>query len=453
MEAVNWTSYDEERVKEAAESVIKYIDPVMLHFIENCVSCAACEPACPYYAVGEEYGPVNKAENFRKLVRSQVAILPRLFPWLFHAGIPKTSEELNKWAEMAYRCTNCGLCYVTCPFGIHSGEMIKAVRSFLTKTGRVPTILKAMIDMEISGMYAKIEGFQKLWSSVLEKAKEAAGGELPLDKKGAKYLYLPSLAEAMITPEAIVASAKILSTMGLDWTMPSDPMSIRAPVGALAGDGAATEIIVKKIYKYIKEIGPEYVVLSDGGYPYTTFRFDLPHIVGEKPSFKVIHFVELILEAEKKGLVKIKKGDERITWHSPCKMGRFAGLIEEPAEVLSQASTNFKKLASHGLFNKCCGGGNSIACIVLPTMEFIGKLTGMQMQISKEELEFLKKLEHDMHIAGKAKIDEIRETGAKIVATACVGCIHTIRMNAQVYGLDVEVKNIVEVLADKIEKI
>ncbi len=252
MEAVNWTSYDEERVKEAAESVIKYIDPVMLHFIENCVSCAACEPACPYYAVGEEYGPVNKAENLRKLVRSQVAILPGLFPWLFHAGIPKTSEELNKWAEMAYRCTNCGLCYVTCPFGIHSGEMIKAVRSFLTKTGRVPTILKAMIDMEISGMYAKIEGFQKLWSSVLEKAKEAAGGELPLDKKGAKYLYLPSLAEAMITPEAIVASAKILSTMGLDWTMPSDPMSIRAPVGALAGDGTAAEIIVKKIYKIHK---------------------------------------------------------------------------------------------------------------------------------------------------------------------------------------------------------
>ncbi len=452
MVEVDWVSYDPGRVKAAAESIASHMDPVMVHFIENCVSCAACETACPYYAVGEEYGPVNKAENLRKLTRSQLSILPKIFPWLFHAGVPRSAEELNKWAEMAYRCTNCGLCYVTCPFGIHSGEMIKLVRGFLTKTGRVPTALKAMIDLEVSTAYNQVEGFKKLWSEVLEKAKEAAGGELPLDKKGAKYLYITSLAEAMISPEAIVSAVKILSTMGVDWTMPSDPLSIRAPVGALAGDGEAAAETIKRIYNYIKEIGPEYVVLSDGGYPYTSFRFDLPKIVGEKPPFKVIHFVELVLEAAKRGEIKFKKGDEKVTWHSPCKMGRFAGLIEEPAEVLSMASSNFRKLASHGLFNKCCGGGNAIACVVLPTLNFLGKLTGMNMKISKEEMEFLKNLEHDMHIAGKAKIDEIKESGADVVATACVGCIHTIRMNARVYGLDVAVKNIVEVLADKIEK-
>ncbi len=452
MNGVNWETYDEALVKEAAKSVVGHIDPVMMHYIENCVSCAACETACPYYAVGEEYGPVNKAENLRKLVRSEVAILPRIFPWLFHSHVPKDAEELNKWAEMAYRCTNCGLCYVTCPFGIHSGEMIKLVRGFLTKTGRVPTVLKAMIDMEVSGTYSGIKGFMDLWQSVLKEAEKAIGKELPLDKKGAEYVYLPSLAEAMITPEAIVSSIKILDKLGLNWTMPSDPMSIRAPVGALAGDGEAAAAVVKRIYNYLKEIGPRYVVMSDGGYPYTTYRFDLPRIVGEKPPFKVVHFVELILELVEAGKAKIIQGDEEVTWHSPCKMGRFAGLIEEPAKLLSMASKNFRKLESHGLFSRCCGGGNSIACIVLPTMQFLGKLTGTTMQVSDEEMNFLKKLEHDMYIASKGKIDEIRKSKAKIVASACVGCIHTIRLSSRVHGLDVSVVNIVEVLADKIEK-
>ncbi len=443
-----WKKFNKEVVNKAAKATLKYLDPVMLHFFENCVSCAVCETACPYYAVGEEYSPVNKAETLRKIYRTEVNILPKIFPWLFNAGLPKNTEELNRWSELAYRCTNCGLCYVTCPFGIHSGEMIKVIRGFLYKTGRVPSILKAMIDMETSGMFLKIQGFIDLWNDVLEKAKKE-GGEISFDKEGAEYLYLPSLAEAMIIPESIIATVRVLNKLGIDWTMPKDPLSIRVPVGALAGDGDSASKIVKRIYDYIKKIGPKYLVFSDGGYPYTVFRFDLPGIVGEKPSFKTLHIVELVLEKIDK--LNIERGDDKITWHSPCKMGRFGGLIEEPALLLSKLSSGFRKLKSHGLFSKCCGGGNAIACVTFETMEMIGKLSGMQMQISEEEKSFIDKLERDMFVASKAKIDEIKESGADTVYTACVGCIHTLKMATKRYGLKVNIKHISEIIADRIK--
>lgn len=446
---MSWEQFKKETVKVVAKKTASHLTPVSLHFLENCVGCALCEVNCPFTPVGEEYGPVSKAEPLRHVLRQEINVLPKLFPWLFDGKLPKSKEELDKWVDLAYHCTNCGLCYITCPFGIHSGEMIAQLRGFLAQTGRVPSLLKLMVDAETSGMFLENPGFKQVWDNVMSQVRNVANVEL--DKKGAKYLYLPSLAEAMITPGAVVSTAKILSKLGIDWTMPSKPLSIRAPIGKLAGDHESTKIIAKKIYDYIKNINPEYLVFSDGGYPYTFFRFELPGVVGEKPSFKVLHLVEILVDAINQGKLKVKQTNERITWHSPCRMGRFGGLIEEPAEVLSKVSTNFVKLKSHGLFSKCCGGGNSIACIVPPTQEMMEKLMGMKLEITPTEKSFLDKLYRDMLIAGREKVQEIKESGATVVSTACVGCFHTLGFTTKAHGVNVTLKTLAEVVAENLE--
>ncbi|MGB9709637.1 (Fe-S)-binding protein [Infirmifilum uzonense] len=443
-----WENFNPEEAKVAMGSALKHLDPVMLHFFENCVNCGLCEVNCPYTAAGEEYGPVEKAELLRKLYRAKVQILPRIFPWLFGAGPPKTKEEVDKWVEKAYRCTNCGLCYVTCPFGIHSGEMIKVLRGYLARVGRVPTLLKAMIDAEASNTLLENKGLKEIWSNMLDKLREEG---VEFNKKNAKYLYVTSLAEAMMTPGSVIGAVKLFKKLGIDWTMSDQPLSMRAPIGSLAGDDEATRVVARRIYDYIKDMNPEYIVLSDGGYPYTFFRFDLPRIIGEKPSFKVVHIVELVEEALHEGKIKFKTTSESVTWHSPCKMGRFGGLIEEPVKVLSQVSSGFVKLGSHGIFNKCCGGGSSIACIVPPTQEMMEKILGMSFQLTASEKSFLDKLYKDMLVAGKAKVDEIKETGASTVVTACVGCMHTIGMTTKAYGVNVKLKMLSEFLAENLE--
>lgn len=443
-----WEEFSPEKAKEAVSYTLKHMDPIMLHFFDDCVNCGLCEINCPYTAVGEEYGPVEKAELLRKLYRQQVQLLPKLFPWLFSAGPPKSKEEVEKWVEKAYRCTNCGLCYVTCPFGIHSGEMIKVLRGYLMKIGKIPTLLKTMIDAEVSNTLLENEGLQQIWNNTLKQLKEEG---VEFNKKGAKYLYITSLAEAMMTPGSVIGAARLFRKLGLDWTMPDKPLSMRAPIGSLAGDDEATAVVSRRILEYIKSIGPEYVVLSDGGYPYTFLRFDLPRVVGEKPSFKVVHIVELVEESLKEGKIKFKNTDEKVTWHSPCKMGRFGGLLDEPVLVLNQISTNFTKLPSHGLFNKCCGGGSSIACIVPPTQEMMEKVMGTNFQLTESEKSFLDKLYKDMLVAGKAKVDEIKQTEASTVVTACVGCMHTIGMTTRAYGVNVKLKMLSEFLAEHLE--
>ncbi|UNQ72651.1 (Fe-S)-binding protein [Infirmifilum sp. NZ] len=445
---MSWEEFNAEKVRSAEAYALRHLDSVMLHFFEDCVNCGLCEINCPYTAAGEEYGPVEKAEPLRKIYRRHAQIVPKLFPWLFGAGAPKSKEELDKWVEKAYRCTNCGLCYTTCPFGIHSGEMIKVLRGYLAKSGRIPTLLKLMVDAEASNTLLENAGLRGIWEDAVSKLKEEG---VEFNKKNAKYLYITSLAEVMMTPGSVFGAVKLFKKLNLDWTMPDKPLSMRAPIGSLAGDDEATAIVARRIYDYIREINPEYVVLSDGGYPYTFFRFDLPRIIGEKPTFKVVHVVELVEEALKQGKLKFKKAAGKVTWHSPCKMGRFGGLLEEPVRVLSEASSDFVKLKSHGSFGKCCGGGSSIACIVPPTQQMMEKVMGTSIPISGTEKAFLDKLYKDMLVAGKAKVDEIRESGASVVVTSCVGCMHTLSMTTQAYGVNVKLKMLSEFLSENLE--
>ena len=50
--------------------------------------------------------------------------------------------------------------------------------------------------------------------------------------------------------------------------------------------------------------------------------------------------------------------------------------------------------------------------------------------------------------AGKSKADQIRSTGARIVATPCHNCIDQLLELNREYGLDVKIKTVAEIVAD-----
>ena len=54
-------------------------------------------------------------------------------------------------------------------------------------------------------------------------------------------------------------------------------------------------------------------------------------------------------------------------------------------------------------------------------------------------------------LAGKAKADQIRKTGAKVVVTNCYNCMTQIRELNKAYKLGIEVKSIVELVADSMK--
>jgi Fe-S oxidoreductase len=111
-----------------------------------------------------------------------------------------------------------------------------------------------------------------------------------------------------------------------------------------------------------------------------------------------------------------------MTLHDPCNLVRAGGVIEQQRYLLRNAVVDFVEMTPNRVDNYCCGGGGG--------------------QLSMGEY-------RDRRVAaGRTKADQIRRTGARVVATPCHNCIDQLSELNQVYGLNVEIKTLSEIVAD-----
>ena len=434
----------------AVRTVLPQINPVTLHFLESCVSCGLCTPHCPYIVTGVEYEPVNKAEELRKVVRGRITATGYILRSLAGAKYPESEYDLRRISYMAYRCVNCRNCFSTCPFGIHSGELIKILRGFLNELERSPRILKYLSTIE-QGDLSEVGAIGSVWGDLLEKASKALGKDLPIDREGAELLYLPTLIEVLLIPEAVISTVKILDKVKENWTIPSKPLGFEFATGAFIGDITSERSVLKKVNSYIKGMGVRRVLLTHGGNSYEEMRFLMPSIIGEKVEFEVIHLVEYLDELISAGKVRLESYDEAIvTWHDPCKL-RGSGIKKEARKILKLSSKRYRELPkTQGVFNRCCGGGFGIALLDGDLREIVGKVTGESFEPKDWEEDFIRDLMKDYGRVVKEKVDEISQVKAEVVVTACPTCIYSINKGARALGKEFRSVHIAHYLVDKL---
>ncbi len=454
-ERVKWSGFDKARLESAVARFTRAIDVVRLHYLENCVGCAECADVCPYYAAGEIYSPVNKAELARKIYRKRMTFAGLVLGPLVGAWMPKSEQDLDKIAEAVYRCTNCGHCYFACPFGIDSGSLVQGLLKIVaTYSGRAPTIIDFFAELERQEAYREIKPFMDMWYGVLNEAEKAVGKRLPYDKKGADVLLLPVMTDAMFYPGGVVGAIKTLEAAGVDYTLPSEPWAFRPPIGVVVGRMDVARDVYTKLISRIEQLQPKRVVLLDGGFPYPWLRWEASKLLGRRLSFQVLHFVELVDELIQAGKLPYEKSSEPVTWHDPCQLGRRGGVTVEPYRVMSALSTGFRPLKHRGANSYCCGGGGGIGCLTVEMIKMMAGMLGLRLEDlvdGEKELKFIEETEKAWAKAVKRKIDEIRESGAKVVVTACPVCIHSIAGGAKLYGLEIEVKHIAEYVGEHVK--
>lgn len=113
-------------------------------------------------------------------------------------------------------------------------------------------------------------------------------------------------------------------------------------------------------------------------------------------SFQVRHFCEVVAERVESLDLRFPR-QVKVTYHDPCQLVRYMGLVEEPRRIL-RAIKGIEFLEpkwTKGDFATCCGGGGGFEA-VFPEMS-------------------------EMLALNRAK--ELMETGAQIIVTHCPGCI------------------------------
>ncbi len=366
--------------------------------LEVCARCGLCAESCHYYVADPklEHVPAHRAEQLRQVYRRQHDFIGKFFPtWVNAADLDE--NKLERLAEIAFsECTLCRRCTFNCPMGVDTPLMMRAIRAMATATGKAPEILVMLADAAIEkgkdpDMFRAM--FKEQIAEMEKELRELTGdptAQIPVEKQGARVLYV-----ALAGAHTILPPAMIFNAVKEDWTL---SIYEAANYGVFLGDTARAKAIAGRIIEEAKRLKVKEVAVAECGHACASLVWEAPNWFDEKFPFKMRSIVELFAEYIEQGRLKLDPtaNPETITYHDSCNLARTSGIYREPRVILNAVAQNFVEMTPHGLENYCCGGGGGL--VALP-------------EYDEKRLR-----------AGKPKAEQIRKTGARIVAAACENC-------------------------------
>ncbi|WKZ33888.1 MAG: (Fe-S)-binding protein [Thermodesulfobacteriota bacterium] len=415
---------------------------LLKHEIDKCVRCGTCRSTCPTTKVlGIETASP----------RGRVSLVSA-----FSKGEIGLSETYLKHLR---ECTLCGACRTNCPNDVDTVSIFAAARAGAMEKQGVP--LAASLAFRglkdpggIVGMGLKIAS--RLQGLLFKDATAGPGlvsrFSLPLVGNGrlvpplAKtfFLDLPEVKSLSGTVEGNRPRVAFYAGCGVNYLMPwvgtksielinKAGAGVEVPGGQACcgmpayamGDLASAREMALKNLEALESSGADFIATSCATCGHG-LKAIMPELLSGAPALKlraekvasrVRDISELLLN--ELGFRGKGSGDGPktiVTYHDPCHLGRAQGLREEPRELIKMGrGTALKEMKNPCL---CCGLG--------------GGLMYTNYELS-------------MEIAGK-KAENIKKSGADVVATACPGCIIQLKDGLHRAGIQTEVKHVVELL-------
>ena len=389
------------------------LNEAMRFYLETCTRCGVCTEACHVYAsMGQtRYIAAYRAEIVRRLYKKYFKGRGKFWPSVGEAK-ELTEMAVEELFDAAYSCTGCRRCMVYCPFGIDTQMIMSIAKLLLIGAHAEPEILTLLADTSIEkgksmDLFKEgfLDGIKRLEEEVVAKWKLAAGERaIPVDKEGADLLYV-----ALAGAHSIIPAAAIFNAAGENWTL---SFFEAVNFGAFVGDPSKTKLILDRIVNEARRLRVKEVCICECG---TAFRV-MKQLTGKQP-FEVVSITEVHARYLREGRIKLDKTkiSGAVTYHDPCQIARNAGVMDEPRYILKHLTDNFKEMTPDPKYNWCCGGGGGLVALGEETLDFRMK-------------------------SSRIKVDQVKETGAAVLATACENC-HTQLSNLNDHykmGLQVE---------------
>jgi Fe-S oxidoreductase len=415
----------------AVEALGRTVRGLAAYHMNACVQCGLCGSSCHIYQAEPvpENIPGVKANRVIRHYRRYHTFLGKYAPALVGAR-ELTPEAFDELVESVYgRCTGCGRCSLHCSIGLDVASIIRAARGVLATIRKVPTGLQRTVDNQIETGNQMAITREELVSTaewLTEDLRMEMGNDevrIPVDEKGKRILYLINPREVKFFPLSLMAAAGIFHAAGESWTLSSRFYDV-TNYGFFAGDDPAARELTKRVIDEARELGVEEIVLSECGHGFRAFRWEGPNWLGERYPLPMRSVLELVEEYLDTGRIRVdsSKVTDRITLHDPCNLVRWGGVVESQRRILRRAAADFVEMTPNRENNYCCGGGGGM----LSMSEF-----------------------GERRIAsGGIKANQVRATGAKIIATPCHNCADQLLEISKRYQLGTEIKAVVEIVYD-----
>ena len=160
-----------------------------------------------------------------------------------------------------------------------------------------------------------------------------------------------------------------------------------------------------------------------------TFENDYKRFFGEQ-DFEYLHISEYLLDLIDDKKLTFKDGTEKITFHDPCRLGKFLGIYNSPRDLLESVNgVKINEMEYNKDKGKCCGQSLFLNC-----------------SKSNELLQ-------------KERLEEAKATGAEKLITTCPKCqIHFNcalrspgRPEEETAGMEIPIEDLVVFMARHVE--
>ncbi|MGD9302117.1 MAG: (Fe-S)-binding protein [Desulfobacterales bacterium] len=397
------------------------LNEAMRFYLETCTRCGVCTEACHVYAsMGQvRYIAAYRAEIVRRLYKKYFKGRGKFWPSVGEAK-ELTEMAVEELFDAAYSCTGCRRCMVYCPFGIDTQMIMSIAKLLLIGANAEPEILSMLADTSVEkgkslDLFKEgfLDGIKRLEAEVVAKWQLEAGEKaISVDKEGADLLYV-----ALAGAHSIIPAAAIFNAAGENWTL---SFFEAVNFGAFVGDPSKTKLILDRIVNEATRLNVKEVCICECGTAYRVMK----QLSGKQP-FDVVSITEVHARYLRHGRIKLDKTrlNGPVTYHDPCQIARNAGVMDEPRYILRHLTDDFREMTPEPKYNWCCGGGGGLVALGEETLDFRMK-------------------------SSRIKADQVKDTGAAYLATACENC-HTQLSNLNDhYKMQMQVEFLSSMVAD-----
>ncbi|UCD74880.1 MAG: (Fe-S)-binding protein [Phycisphaerales bacterium] len=416
-------------VRNAREAFARSIRGLAAYHMNACVKCGLCAETCHIYLSEPEPAnhPAVKANRVIDHYRRYYTLMGRIAPFMVGAKA-LTGEALDELVETVFgRCTACGRCGLHCSIGLDVASVIRAGRNMLAAAGKVPKGLQRTVEnqLETGNQMAipqdELQSTAEWLSEDLQLEMSDGDVKIHVDESGRRVLYLVNPREVKFFPLSLMAAAGVFHAAGESWTMSSRFYDV-TNYGLFSGDDQSAAELTRRVMDEAAALGVEEIILSECGHGFRSFRWEGPNWMQRSYPLPVRSILELLEEYLDRGRIKVdpEQNAERVTLHDPCNLVRWGGVVEPQRRILRKVVNDFMEMTPNRKDNFCCGGG--------------GGMLSMSEYGDRRVL------------SGKVKADQIRATGARIVAAPCHNCADQLIELSKKYELGVEIQSVVELV-------
>jgi Fe-S oxidoreductase len=367
----------------------------------TCTECGRCQEACPAWATGKPLSPKLLIMDLRDRVVAEAAGEVELQPLVPNAVID----------QVVWDCVTCGACVRECPVDIeHIDTIVDLRRNLVMAESRFP--------QEAGAMLRGVENQENPWgqpaSARLDWTKDVEVRVLQEGDPAPEVLFWVGCAGAFDerAQETTRSVVRLLQAAGVD-------VAVLGPREKCTGDPARRmgheylfQMLAEQNVETLNGAGVTKIVASCA-HCFNTFANEYPDYGG---TYEVVHHTQLLSELIAAGRLRPRTGDEKITYHDACYLGRHNGEFEAPRAVIGGEIEEMPRNKERSF---CCGAG------------------GARMWMEEETPRI-----------NDTRFEEAAATGAETVATACPYCLVMLDDAAKGTGSDIRVADAATLLAE-----